>query len=515
MSVTPEMARIARGATWSVAGTIATQVLSFATTILAARALTPDIFGIVGMAAVVVTGLYALRDLGFAPAIASGRIADDETLWSAHWLLCLLGAAGAALLAVSAPLVARFFDDSQVATVLRVQAVTVLLASAVVVPQALMQRAGRYATIAGLGALNQGLVIAGVAIGIALGAGVWTLVIPGLVAAALMLPVHWLALGRSPARVFALEKLRPLVREGLRVTGSSLCNFITRNADNAIVGRVSGALALGMYSFSYSFLMQPLSVFSHAMVPVLLPAFGRLDDTGRLSDGVVRTVLALLRLGTPFMIGGALTASMFVPLVFGPRWDAAIPLVQIFMVLGALQIVGPVFGSLALALGDSTFVLRFGVWVALTAGVTFTVGALTAGPLGVAIGYLLHTLALVSVMYFVTRHRFHLPLLGLGMGLARVARDLALMVVAVLAADATTRLVSTSAVARLAADVLAGVIAYVAALRFLSREEMRLLLALLPPGLRHVGARLLGLTLLSVDSPVPDEGTSIPMGGKR
>ena len=93
--------------------------------------------------------------------------------------------------------------------------------------------------------------------------------------------------------------------------------------------------------------------------------------------------------------------------------------------------------------------------------------------------------------------------------------NLSLMVVAVLAADVATRLVSTSLVARLAADVLAGAIAYVGALRFLSREEMRLLLALFPPGLRHAGARLLGLTLLSVDSPVPDEGTSMPAGGKR
>ena len=159
------------------------------------------------MAAVVVTALYSVRDLGFAPAIASGRIADDETLWSAHWLLCLLGAVGAAVLVAAAPLVARFFGNPQVTTVLRVQSATLLLASAVVVPQALMQRAGRYATIAGLGAMNQGLVIAGVTIGVALGAGIWTLVIPGVVTAAMMLPVQWLALGQRPARVFALEKL--------------------------------------------------------------------------------------------------------------------------------------------------------------------------------------------------------------------------------------------------------------------------------------------------------------------
>lgn len=496
MSVTPEMSRIARGAMWSTVGTIASQVMAFAATIIAARALTPEEFGVVGMGTVGVTVLSAIRDLGVTPAIASGRVDDEDATWTTHWLLCLFGIATFGAVFGLAPLVARFFENGLVGPVLRVQAVALALGSAVAVPQALLVRGSRFAALAGIAMIAQALVLGGITVGVALDGGIWALVVPNVVAPALVLPIYWRLAGGPPRRVFAIRKAGPVVREGLRVCGSSLSNIVTRNADNAIIGRINGAPALGLYMFAYGFLMQPLGLFSHAIVPVLLPAFGRLNDSARRSDGTVRVVLSLLRLGAPFMVGGALTASLFVPLIFGARWTNAVPLVQILMLLGAVQIVGPVFGSLTLALGHASFALRFGVVATVTAVIAFLVGAVAAGPLGVAVAYVLHTVVLVAVMYAVTRNRFGLALSGLGSGLLRITRDVAIMAAVVTAIDLAARAGGAGAAGVLVADVLAGAIAYVAAVRLLSQNDAALLLSLLPKPVGVTAARLLGVSLI-------------------
>lgn len=490
------MVRIARGATWSAAGILVTQVLAVATSIVTARALPPEAFGVVGMALVVTALLGAVQDGGMGPAIASGRVTDERTVHAAHWLLCGAGVLATAAVVLVAPVVGAFFGNELVSSVLRVQVLAILCGATIVVPHALLQQAGRFATLAGLAIARQVLVFAGVVAAVTLRAGVWTLVVPGVVAAAAVVPLYWIALGRRVPRV-ALRGGRPLslVKEGMQVSGSSLSTYFARNADNFIIGRLNGEHALGLYAFSYTFLMQPLGLFSHALVPVLLPAFGRLEHGAPRSDGVVRVTTALARIGWPFMIGGALTAPLFVPLVFGDKWLEAVPLVQGMMVIGALQIPGPIFGTLSLAIGDARFVLRWGFWVALTAILAFLAGAVVAGPQGVMLAYLVHTAALVSTMYVVVRRRFGLPLHRLLGGLGRVARDVAAMALSVVAAGLVARGLAVGALPTLALEVATGALVYVLAFRLLAREEAVQLLSLLPRRLATTGARVLRVRL--------------------
>jgi O-antigen/teichoic acid export membrane protein len=489
------MVRIARGATWSAVGVLVTQVLGVATSIVAARALPPEAFGVVGMAVVVTALLGAVQDGGMSPAIASGRVTNERTVFAAHWLLCGFAAIATVAVVALAPAVGAFFGNELVSSVLRVQVLSILCGAAIVVPQALLQQGGRFAALAALTTTRQVLVFGGVVVAVTLRAGVWTLVVPGVLVSAVMVPLYWTALGRLPPLVLRGARALALLKEGVQVSGSSLSSYFARNSDNVVIGRLNGEHALGLYAFAYNFLMQPLGLFSHALVPVLLPAFGRLEHGAPRSDGVVRVTAALARLGWPVMIGGALTAPLFVPLVFGDKWSEAVPLVQGMMVIGALQIPGPIFGTLALAIGDARFVLRWGFWVAVSAILAFLAGAAAAGPRGVVVAYLVYTVGLVWTMYLIARHRFGLPLTGLRVGLGRVARDVAVMTVAVLAAGVAARGLALGPLGTLLLEVASGAFAYVLAVRLLARDEMLLLLSLLPRRLAQGGARVLRVRL--------------------
>lgn len=495
VNLTPEIARVARGAAWSVAGTALVHALGLATTILTARYVAPDAYGVAGMALVVVVLVGMWRDAGLTPAIASGRLAGEPACSSAHWALTGLGAASSALVFLSAPLVAAFFRSPVVADVLRVTSPVFVLGAAAAVPQAMLQHAGRFRALAALAALNQALVTAGVLAAIALDAGLWTLVVPGVVATAVMTPAYWLTLRRRPGLVFDARCVRPFAREGLRLTASNVLGYLTRNTDNAIVGRWSGERALGLYAFAYNLLVLPLGIFSHALSPVLLPAFARVSDPERRSDALVRAAVVLQRLGAPVSVGGAATAHVLVPLVFGSRWEPAVPLVRVLMTVGALQIVGPVFGAFLLATGSSRAMLAWYGVAAPASVACFLVGARLGGPLGVALAYAFFTCGTLVAMYLVLAKGFGFPLHGLLGAELRILRDLCAMVATVVAVDWVARVGRLGELPHLASMVLGGAAVYVGAFRTLARADLELTLAVLPSRARRTGARLLGIEL--------------------
>lgn len=493
MNVTPEIARVASGAAWSVAGTALVQALGLLTTILVARHVAPEAYGVVGMALVIVVFIGTVRDAGLTPAIASGRLAGEREYSTAHWALTALGGAAFALVFFLAPLVAEFFRTPLVSDVLRALSPTFLFGAMIVVPQGRLQHEGRYRLLAALSALSQIIVSLGVVGAIALRAGIWTLVVPGIISAALMIPAYWIALGRHPALVFDYSVIARFLREGLQLSASGILNYFARNADNVIIGRLNGERALGLYAFAYNLLVQPLGLFSHALAPVLLPAFGRVPDPERRSDALVRATVILVRLGAPFFVGGAMTAHVLVPLVFGAAWEPSVPLVRVLMAVGALQIVGPLFGSFVLSAGDAAFVLRWYIAAAIVSVALFAIGAHLGGPLGVSYGYAVFTAGVVAAMYVVLRRRFGLPLHGLLGSLRGLLRDLAAMAVAVLLVDWGARATAFGPVPHLGCMVVVGAAVYVGAFRYFGGRDLVLALAVLPRRVGQAGARLLGV----------------------
>jgi PST family polysaccharide transporter len=485
---------LSRGALWSAAGTASVQAIALLTSLLTARVLSPAAFGAVGMASVIVVLAATLADLSISPAIAAGRLSDPRAVAGAHWLSCVAGVVGCILLALIAPSVGRFFADARVPGILWVLAPSLVFTGAGVVPQAILQQAGRFRTLALLRAANQGAISLGTVLLVLLGAGVWILVVPTVVASAITTIAAWAAVRRWPGLDVDWRAAARFVREGTGITGHNVCNYLARNADNAIVGKVAGSDALGLYGFAYSLLLRPLELFSHSLTPVLIRSFGRCrQDPLRLSEEMVIVTTGVLRLGVPVMVGGALTCDLFVPLLFGHHWDASIPLVQILMVTGAVQLVGPVFGSMLLATGASRFLLRWGVWTALASTGAFVAGALWAGALGVAFAYLAYTVVAISAMYPLVRRQFSLPLAGLGGALTSLARDISFMTVAVAATASGLHAAGVGGVWRLLAEVVAGALVYTAAFRLFAPREAARLVQALPDALGRRCARLLGL----------------------
>ena len=313
------------------------------------------------------------------------------------------------LFAAAAPLFGAFYGEPAVVPIIRVLAVSFLLAAPESVYSALLIREMRFGL---LGARRIAATLSGGAAGIAAavgGLGVWALVIHSLVtAAAGSALLAW----RSPWRPrweFSRKAARELWGFGRWVTGSRLLNHLNRNADNLLIGRFLGAAALGLYSFSYQAVLLPLLVVARPVSAVSFPSFARLQhDRPRCAKAYLDTLEMVTVVAWPVAALAAFAAPAAIPIVVGTQWQAAIPIFQVLSGVAALHSFMNLSAPLFDGLGRPEWGFRWTGFVLTLNLIGFAVG-LRWGSLGVAVGLFVATCFQLPVQWLVLRRLLPLP----------------------------------------------------------------------------------------------------------
>lgn len=485
--------RTAAGALWVGAGGAIEQMLGFISGLIVASYLMPEQYGTAAMALVVVSFATIFVTFGLAPAIVSGRMSGERQISSAHWLVTSGGILLMLLTCAIAPLAARFFQNSAVAPILMVSALGLALGAWTVVPQARLEAAGRFDVVALVSITAQGLASASAAIMAVLGAGVWALIVPAVAGAGIR-AVALTAASRLDLRPrFALGDVRPFMRECAHVVTTSFADYIFFNADKIIVGRLLGEAPLGRYTFANSLVGRAVLTVPRSLAKPLLTSMGQLrEDPARLDRAIVRTTVAIARVTFPAAFFGALLAPEFVVLVIGRQWAGAADLLRIFFVVSAVQSIAYTSGWIWLALGRSQLLLIWTVVSNLLLLGVYYAGALAGSPEAVAIAMGLYAYAVVTpALAWVMKRVCHLPLAGLGRALLLVLRDVAAGAVAISLVGALLDRLSAPVGVTLAAQAVAGTLAYSMMFRFVATRELCELIDALPRRLAWLAARVL------------------------
>jgi PST family polysaccharide transporter len=262
---------------------------------------------------------------------------SDDLASTVSWLNWGLGGAVAALVALASWPAARFFHAPQLTPVLQVLSLSFFLGAVSVVPRALLTREMAFRQLAlaqTVGAICGTIV----AIAVALAGGkVWSLVF-GALANSLTTTLAILFYSPLKLSAFRPKEARHIMSFGLNLSGYQLLNYLSRNADNLLVGRFLGESPLGFYQMAYTFVTFPIMNFTMVMGQVVYPALSKFhDDHERFRAAYLRTCRIIALATFPLMIGLGVTAAPFVRVFLGARWMPVAPLLMIFAPLGALQ----------------------------------------------------------------------------------------------------------------------------------------------------------------------------------
>ena len=446
------------------------QVLSWSATIVIARKLSPEDYGIVGSATVLVVLLTVVTEGGIGRSLVGRRERDDVVLRQAHGASIALGLALAVLMLLAAYPLSRFYGEPRVAPMIAVLSLVVVFSGLNAIPIALMQQRLEYRRLAAVDFARAIVQATVVMTGALLGFGAWALA-TGLLAGQFTAVLLARRLSKiQPLRPTRL-RLGPTVHYARYLVTGSLAWSLYSSADFAVVGRVAGIVALGYYQFAWNVAQLPGEKLGNVLQSVVGPFFGTIGgDHKSLRHYFLLLSELLVSVMLPVLTGFALVAHIAVPLLFGDKWLPTIPIMQILVMSSAVASLSMLSHHVLIATGFAAVSTRVSVWAALVMPIAFYLAARFSGILAVAGVWLIAQPVLTFVALTNVRRAVQLPIRTYLVNLRAPAVSSVLMAGVVVSVG--SMLTSAPPIAKLILMCAAGALAYMAAFLLLYRNRL-------------------------------------------
>jgi len=321
------------GALWKFCERVLGQLMSFIVSIILARLLLPDDYGLIALVFVFTTLCDKLLICGFATSLIQKKDSDDIDFSSVLIFSLVAALVLYALLFLSAPLIADFysnFDRELLISVLRVTGVGLFVMAFSSVQHAYVskQMLFRRNFWSALG----GTVISGI-VGILMayrGYGVWSLVAQNLLATIfdciiLLFIVKW-----HPRLTFSFQRLRVLFSFGWKIFVSSIIKMLYNDLRSLIIGKVYTPTQLAFYNRGQSLPQLLDSNVTGTIDSVLFPAYSKLqDDNLALMRAMRRVVKSSCYALMPLLAIMAALAEPIVRVLLTDKWLPCVPFMQI------------------------------------------------------------------------------------------------------------------------------------------------------------------------------------------
>lgn len=386
-----DMADLKRKSVRGGAVTMVSQAIRIAiqltSTVVLARLLSPDDYGVMAMV-LAVTGFAGLfRDLGLSSAAIQKKDLTSAQQSNLFWLNVAMGATLTALVAAGSPLVAWFYGKPELTAVTLALSASFLIGSLGTQHGARLVREMQFARQA-VATISGSIVSLIIAVSLALqGFSYWSLVWGnlggGLTTTVLLftLSPFWPSL---PAKGTGV---RDMLKFGANVTTFDFVNYFSRNLDNILIGRFWGSGPLGFYSRAYSLLMFPINAIRAPINTVAFPSMSKLQSQPnefRIYYLKISGLLAFLSMPlTAFLF---IATSPIIELTLGPKWTNSSQIFAVLALSAFIQPVASLRGTVMLSLRRGGDYLRWGIYNAIAVSIGFACGV-SWGAIGVAASY--------------------------------------------------------------------------------------------------------------------------------
>jgi PST family polysaccharide transporter len=324
-----------RGTAWAFIGYLAHYGVTFVFTVITARLLSPEVFGIMGLAVVVIAVGTLLADSGTQAALVHRGDDDlDVAVNTALISVPLAGLGAAALGIAAAPLLAWFYGEPQVFAVAALLSGVLFVRSFGLVTDALLQRRFQFkfrrAVVDPLGALVGGATATALALA---GAGVWSLVAMWYANTLTVVLGSWvLARYRPRLGLASFAMWRQLAHYGRNILGAHSVQLAFGYLDTLTVGRTMSPTFVGWYGAATRLAILPAQATTYVAGAALFPAFTRMrDDVARLRSAFLEAIRYIALLAFPLFAILAVIATPFVVVLFGEQWRPTGPVLSVMM----------------------------------------------------------------------------------------------------------------------------------------------------------------------------------------
>ena len=390
------------GLIWSFGERITAQLVSLVVSIVLARLLSPDHYGIISIVAVFITLCNVFVSSGFGSAVVQKKDVTDEDFNTCFIIGFVISIILYLLIFIFSPAIARFYNMPELCLVMRVMGIRIIVASVNNIQHAYIQKNMQFKKF--FFATLFGTVISAI-VGIVLAYknfGVWALVAQYLTNTIIDTIVLLFVGGWIPKLQFKLEKAKKLFSFGSKVLVTNLVVTLEGNIRSLIVGKVFGPSDLAYYDQGNKYPSLLVTNVNNSINKVMLPVFSEKQDNLLELKKILRKSI---KIGTyllgPLLVGFAAISTNFVKVMLTDKWLFCVPYIQIFCFVYLTRPLETSCHQALLAIGRSDIVMKIILVINVTAIATLLIAIFVfRSVLLIALGSLFSSL--VSITLFMT-----------------------------------------------------------------------------------------------------------------
>lgn len=361
---------IRNGIKWLLTGSLGAQILQFIFGIALARLLVPQDFGLIVTIQIFTGFVGLLSGGGMGQALVQAKQADARDFDVVFTVQLLVGIIIFAVFYLTAPWFSTTFGNPLYTDLVRVSAISFLLRPFVNTRLSSLHRDMRFkerSVISLIVGVFSG--VASIALATA-GAGPWSLILGGILGSLLTLVMLNRICDRRPRLCLDYTVARRFGAYGIKVSLNDLASYIGKQASNAIISRVAGASAVGLFNKGESLAWLPFTTVSGSVYQAVFRTMAKAQDRPDEVKYLFYRMMTLMVVYTlPIYLGLAWMAEPFMLFVYGEKWLPSADPLRIVSLAGLLICIGHPCGAVLAAMN------RLGreVWVHVSKGVVVAV----------------------------------------------------------------------------------------------------------------------------------------------
>ena len=321
------------GFIWRFAERTGAQGVSFIVSLVLARLLAPEAYGLVALVTVFTSILQVFVDSGFGNALIQKKDADDLDFSSVFYFNILICSVLYIGMFFAAPYIAEFYNKPDLTPLVRVMSFTLIISGVKGVQQAyvskhMMFKRFFFATLGGT--------VFSAFLGIFLaykGFGAWSLVAQSLSNATIDTIILWITVKWRPKWMFSLKRLKSLFSFGWKLLISALIDTGYNQLRSLIIGKVYSATDLAYYNKAKTFPNIIITNVNTSIDSVLLPSMSKVQDSKEAVKSMTRRAMKTSTyVMAPLLMGIAACGKALISILITDKWLPSYPFMVIFCI---------------------------------------------------------------------------------------------------------------------------------------------------------------------------------------
>ena len=391
---------------WNVGLKIPYEIFRFFASIITARILDPQDFGIVSIATMVIFYANSFTNFGFNQVLVQRKEITENHIKTVFTVNIIMSLIMIILLLLASEPIAHFFNSTESIDVIRVMSVVFILTALHDLPYVLLRRELEFKLITIVDMAREILMTA-ITLGLAVyGYKYWSIVY-GYIISMVLASAYLIYRTRLPLRFsYNHTAFKELIGTSIWSFLQMQIYFLSNRIDRIIVGRYFNTAALGLYEKSKSLSLMPAESLGDKLNTVFFSSFSRIQDNQESVNNIFKKgLLVVTAITFPIYAGMLVTAHHFVIVLLGEKWSGMIDIFQIMAIAGIFASVNGFLAAMAVGSGHfKSYTLRYGI-----STLVLFVGCLIAANSGIdsiAIVYTLYSLLLTILTFGIVKERF-------------------------------------------------------------------------------------------------------------